>query len=85
MTSTNERLSPRKLVRCWNCKHLKTVHQGESKDGRLFDEKVWRCGLHGAIFQKRLEAVRERECNDHVRVGLWKTPPEATLRMIHAH
>jgi len=70
-------MSPQKLVRCWNCKHLKTVHQDKPKEGRLFAEEIRRCDVHGIMFKAHSEIVRERRCYDHVRVGLWETPPDA--------
>jgi hypothetical protein len=27
-------MSPGKLVRCWNCKHLKKAYEGEPEEGR---------------------------------------------------
>lgn len=68
-------MCPPELVRWWNCKHLKTVHRGEPKEGRLFAEKVWRCDVHGVVYEKCFEVERERECGNHVRFGLWEGPP----------
>ncbi|MDH5419867.1 MAG: hypothetical protein OEY39_06285 [Candidatus Bathyarchaeota archaeon] len=73
MTSSSEHLSSQKLVRCWNCRHLKTVHQGEPREGRLFAEEIRRCDVHGMVFETHFEIVRERNCTDHIRVGLWET------------
>ena len=69
-------MSLRKLVRCWNCRHLKTVCQGEPREGRLFAEEFKRCEVHGTVLRAHYEIVMERECSDHVRFGLWEKPPE---------
>jgi len=68
-------MSCQKLVRCWNCKHLKTVYQGEPKGGKLFGEEFKRCDVHGTVL-KYYDIVMERKCGDHVRFGLWEKPPE---------
>ncbi len=70
-------MSPPKIVRCWNCKHLKTVHQGEPKEGKLFAEEFKHCDVHGTVFETYSEIVRERKCSHHIRVGLWESPPDA--------
>jgi hypothetical protein len=67
-------MSERKLVLCWNCKHLKTVHQGQPRDGRLFAETVKKCAIHGTVFKERYEVLVERECKDHIRFGLLEKP-----------
>jgi hypothetical protein len=68
-------MSSQKLVRCWNCKHLKTVHQGEPRGRRLFPEEFKRCDVHETVL-KYYEIVKERKCSDHLKVGLWEKPPE---------
>jgi len=64
----------RKLVRCWNCKHLKTVHQGEPREGKLFAETIRQCAIHDKVFKKRYEILMERGCKDHFRFGLLEKP-----------
>ena len=54
---------------------MKTVHQGEPKEGRLFAEEFKRCEVHGTVL-KYYDIVMERKCGDHVRFGLWEKPPE---------
>jgi len=54
---------------------MKTVHQGEPKEGRLFAKEIRRCDVHGTVLKTYSEIMRKRKCHDHVRVGLWEKPP----------
>ena len=42
----------------------------------MFADEFKRCEVHGTVLKAHYMIVMERECSDHVKVGLWEKPFE---------
>jgi hypothetical protein len=52
------------MVKCWSCKHLKTIYRGRPADGKLFEKELYGCDIVGKVF-KLYQIDKERECEEY--------------------